>query len=280
MKVCEIGRRDIMEVLQAVAVASGPTSANRVRAHLSAAWTWALRAGECEGDNPVAFTPKPATERARDRVLSDKELALIWRCTGAASDYERIVRLLMLTAARREEVGGMAWAEVRLSGGGRGVWTIRSARSKNGREHELPLTALAVAQLPPAGERALLFGREDETSFSGWSAAKARLDLAMGRELARQFREREGRDPAPCEVALKPWRLHDLRRTFATWSNEHGIAPHIVEAVLNHVSGARAGVAGVYNHAAYREQKGAALNAWSAHVSGLTSKDIAIAGAA
>jgi integrase len=83
---------------------------------------------------------------------------------------------------------------------------------------------------------------------SGWSKLKKRIDRRM--------------DTAP-------WRLHDLRRTTATGMAELGIAPHIVEAVLNHVSGARAGVAGTYNRAAYAGEKKAALERWAAHVEGL-----------
>jgi integrase len=267
LKAGEIDRGDVVEVLEAVASASGLVSANRVRAHLSAAWTWGLRSGVCDGENPVAFTPAAAPERARDRVLTDAELALIWRCTASGSDYHRIVRLLMLTATRREEVGAMAWSEIRRTPSG-GVWTIPAARSKNGRPLELPLTPLAAAQLPVDSDRKLVFGRSGKSVFSGWSAAKSRLDAAMARAAATSTDGGATQETA----SPRPWRLHDLRRTFATWSNDHGVAPHVVEAVLNHVSGARGGVAGVYNHAAYRDQKAAALAAWAEHLARITDE--------
>ncbi len=190
-------------------------------------------------------------------------------CTAGGSDYDRIVRLLMLTAARREEVGGMAWAELTRSRDPGCLWTVPGSRAKNGREHELFLPVLAVEQLPQQRERALVFGK-GEGSFSGWSAAKSRLDRAMHRKLVERFTKQHARAPEPYEVKVAPWRLHDLRRTFATWSNEHGTQPHVVEAILNHVSGSRAGVAGVYNRAVYREQKAEVLGAWAAHIRDVT----------
>jgi integrase len=94
----------------------------------------------------------------------------------------------------------------------------------------------------------LVFTANGTTVVSGWSKIKNRLDATM---------------------QIPPWRFHDLRRTCATGMAELGIAPHIVEAVLNHVSGARAGVAGTYNRAAYAGEKKAALERWAAHVEGL-----------
>ncbi|HYG25952.1 MAG TPA: integrase family protein [Caulobacteraceae bacterium] len=272
-----IDRAEVVRLLDKIASTSGPIAANRVRASLSAFWTWALKAGRLEGENPVAHTPRPTPERSRDRVLSDDELALIWRCTEGGGEYDRIVRLLMLSAARREEVGAMPWGEVELAEGGASlVWTLAADRSKNGLPHELRLGALASKQLPPArANKALVFGASPR-GFQGWSKCKERLDGRMLRTLRADFTKTRGREPTDGEVTLRPWRLHDLRRTFATWANEHGHEPHIVEAVLNHVSGqARRGVAGVYNRATYRTQKEALLSAWEAHllaVSGLGTK--------
>lgn len=266
-----VQRADVVKLLAGIARGSGPVAANRVRASLSAMWTWALRSGELDGQNPVANVPKPGTEQARDMVLSDATLALVWRATAGDHDHDRIVRLLLLTGARREEVGGLARAE--LDGA---MWTLPAARSKNGLPHEVPLGPLALAQLPARvaardGEepRALVFG-EGDGGFSGWSKCKARLDGRMGKLLADAFRERHGRDPKPDDVRVPDWCLHDLRRTLSTWLNENGTEPHVVEAVLNHISGAaKRGVAGVYNRALYREQKRTALARWEAHVRGL-----------
>jgi integrase len=205
-----------------------------------------MREGLSDG-NPVIGTNRAADERSRDRVLSDEELAVIW---GACrdDDFGRIVRLLILTGQRREEVGGMTWGEVDLA---RGLWTIPSARTKNGRAHEVSLPASAADLLGQTGlalRSGSLFG-EGRGSFQGWSKAKAALDRRI----------------SSSGNAVEPWRLHDIRRTVATRMAELGIQPHIIEAVLNHVSGHKAGVAGVYNRALYTAEKRKALELWGEH---------------
>lgn len=257
-----ISRAEVSRLLEAVRDNSGPTASNRLRASLSALWSWGLRTGRIEGDNPVAYVPKLGKEVQRDRVLTDPELELIWRCTAGGTDHDRIVRLLMLTGARREEVGSMAWSEIEGN-----VWTLPRERTKNGLPHEVPLTELAKAQLPtPRPGRSLVFG-SGAGGFSGWSKCKARLDERMRKALREDFVEKHGREPSDDEAVLVPWTLHDLRRTVSTWCNENGVEPHIVEALLNHVSGtAKRGVAGVYNKAAYRAQKAEALARWETHI--------------
>lgn len=268
IKLEAVTRRDVVAVLEGIAVGvegrkGAPIAANRARAHLSAMFAWAKRSGRMEAENPVSNTEPLADEKSRDRVLSDDEVALIWACTDTGTDYARIVRLLLLTAARREEVGAMRWGEL-AGGDGDRVWTLPAARAKNGVTHELPLGPLAIAQLPAARDkRDLVFGRGKGGGFSGWSKGKAELDVTMAAQLAEQLEERDG----AAESAAVPWRLHDLRRTFATWASENDVEPHVVEAVLNHSSGAaRRGVAGVYNRATYRTQKRDALARWSDHI--------------
>lgn len=263
-----IDRADVVRLLTSIRDAKGPVAANRTRASLSALWTWALRSGRIEGENPVANAPKPARETPRDRVLADAELALIWRCTGNDHDHDRMVRLLLLTGARREEVGAMARSEVEIAGDGlSALWTLPATRSKNGLPHEVPLGPLALAQLPlHRAKKQTMFG-ETANGFSGWSRCKERLDERMVKALREDFAKTHSREPTVEEAKLTPWVLHDLRRTFSTWANENGIEPHVVEACLNHVSGAaKRGVAGTYNKALYRTQKATALAAWEAHV--------------
>lgn len=266
-----IGRADVVRLLADIRDTKGPVAANRTRASLSALWTWALRSGRIEGENPVANAPKPAKEAPRERVLTDAEVALIWRCTGGDHDHDRMVRLLLLTGARREEVGAMAWSEVEVARDGlSALWTLPAARSKNGLPHEVPLGPLALAQLPQQRDKNPMVFGETANGFSGWSRCKERLDERLLKALRQDFAEAHGREPTEEEVKLKPWVLHDLRRTFSTWANENGIEPHVVEACLNHVSGAaKRGVAGTYNKALYRTQKAAALAAWEAHIRAL-----------
>jgi len=260
LKAVNVTRRDITELLERIAASSGTTAANRARAYLSAFWTWLIKTGRIETANPVATTARPGPEKSRERVLASEEIARLWRCTAGGHDHDRIVRLLLLTAARREEVAAMAWNELSL-GGDADLWTLPSSRSKNALPHEVTLTALAVEQLPPARkDNPMVFGRSD-TGFSGWSKCKARLDERL------LLDDVKTRPEAATNQEISRWTLHDLRRTFATWANESGHEPHVVEAVLNHISGsARRGVAGVYNRSRYSVQKRALLKAWEAHL--------------
>ena len=215
--------------------------------------------------NPVINTIR-SEETSRERVLTPAELSAIWRATADLSSYDAIVRLLLLTGARRAEVGGMAHAEIDRE---RRLWVVPGHRVKNGRAFELPLSRQAwaiVAEFPELPKRPFVFGRRGQAPFSGWSQCKARLDERIARQRAEQRLGRslkDGEQPEPGD-RLAPWRAHDLRRTFATLAADHElIEPHIIEAILNHASGHQNGVAGVYNRAAYREPKRIGLQVWA-----------------
>jgi integrase len=259
MSLAKIGRSDIAARLNVIAQQNGPFAGNRARAALSALFSWAMGEGLADA-NPVVGTNKAIDEVSRDRVLFEKskankpadetELRLIWQHAGEG-EYGSIVRLLILTGQRREEVGGMRWPEVDLDGG---TWTMPGTRTKNGLDHEVPLSDEAITivrNLPRRTDRELVFGSR-EGSFSGWSKAKSALDKRIAGA-----------------GEMKPWRLHDIRRTVATRLVELGVLPHVVEAVLNHASGHKAGVAGIYNRATYSKEKRAALTLWAEHIKGL-----------
>jgi integrase len=254
MPLHKIARRDIAVVLTSTAFKNGPIAAARSRAILSALFTWAKGEGLLDGDNPVIGTNNPAEGvSARTRVLSDGELAAVWKACGD-DESGRIVKLLILTGARREEVGGMRWAELDRDNA---TWTIPASRTKNRREHILTLPGLAwsiieqvVAPESTVNNERHLFGF-GQRGYNNWDKAKKALD---------------GR----CQIAT-PWRLHDLRRTVATRMADLGVQPHIIEAVLNHVSGHKAGVAGVYNRSAYTREVKNALAIWADHVASITT---------
>jgi integrase len=253
----QIARAMVAGRLGEIAEESGPFAANRARAYLSGLFSWAVEQGLTD-ENPVSGTGRLAKEISRDRVLSDEELRLIWEHSGAGQ-YGLIVKLLLLTGQRREEVAGMQWDELDFTSES---WLMDASRTKNSRKHSVPLSPLVLellASIPPRGDRALCFGTR-VGPFSGWSKAKTTLDQRINAAL---------RSTNPKAKPLAPWRLHDLRRTAATRMADLGTQPHVVEAVLNHVSGHKAGIAGVYNHAAYATEKRAALLLWSEHISQL-----------
>jgi integrase len=246
LPVHQIGRRDIAARLGELVHESGPVAAARARGTLSALFAWAIAEGLADS-NPVIGTNQPATRAARERVLSDTELVEVWKACGD-DDYGRIIRLLILSGARRQEIGGMRWSELDAK---RGVWIIPSERSKNGRAHTLPLPAMAWKIIEAVPHRAgveHLFGRGGPQGFVGFQKSKRILDR---------------------RVTLPHWTAHDLRRTVATRLGDLGTAPHVIEAILNHTSGFRSGVAGTYNKALYENEIRTALALWADHIRAL-----------
>jgi integrase len=247
MPVDKVTRRDIAARLVAITRAHGSIPAARARTALSSFFVWTLQMGLAE-NNPVIGTIQPEDARIRDRVLSDAELAAVWRACGDDT-YGRCIRLLILTCCRRQEIGGCAWSELDLD---RGTWTIPAARSKNGRAHTLPLMPAmrAIIDRVPriVGRDPLFCGRGK--GFGSWAAGKPGLDRRSG---------------------VAGWMHHDLRRTGATRMADIGIAPHVIEQILNHQSGHKAGPAGIYNRSSYDREVRAALALWEDHVRALVA---------
>jgi integrase len=238
-----VGKPEIRDVLRAKGGA--PVAANRTLAVIKKLFRWALGQGYVDRD-PCEGISKPGDETKRDRVLSDDELARVCR-TAEATGYPfgPAVRLLILTGARREEVGAMRWSEVNFVAK---VWTLPAARAKNGVEHIIPLSDGAIEilrSLPHIGRSGFVFTTTGETSVSGWSRAKSTMDAASG---------------------VADWTIHDLRRTFATGLAGLGVPLPVVEKILNHVSGSFGGVAGVYQRFAFADEKRAALDKWAARI--------------
>jgi len=267
MPLHRIRRRDVSAQLSEIARSNGPIAANRARSTLSHLFMWSMQQGIAD-ENPVIGTSKPGKETARTRVLSPDELKNIWKATGDLGDYESIIRLLLLTGQRRDEVGGLRWSEIDFD---RSLWTLPAARTKNGLSNEVPLSNQAISIITShssgAGvdnvSRDLVFGRS-EGPFSGWSKSKRRLDAQIGR-LPKPGSAGSERDSSG-------WRVHDLRRTMVTMMAEHlNIWPHVIESVVNHVSGHKAGVAGIYNRATYADEKRNALQAWADHLDRITA---------
>ena len=235
----------------------GAAIVGRTAAYGRAAFAWALKRGMVHA-NPFAHLPVAKSIAKRERVLSDAEIGDVWRAAVSAP-YGTIIRLLILTGQRRGEVAGMTWGELSddLS-----TWTIPGERTKNGAVHVVPLSEPARAllrELLPGdinetkrvAPDALVLPGAASTPFSGWSKAKAALDRAVA--------DARG-------ASLAPWSVHDLRRTVATGLQRLGVRLEVTEAVLNHISGSRAGIAGVYQRHDWATEKRAALDAWAANV--------------
>jgi integrase len=230
MGIAAVDRRAIATQLARLAT-SAPTQANRTLGSVHAFFKWCVGEGLLE-TNPATGCNKAAESGARDRVLTNDEINHLWHALPKG-DYGDITKLLLLTGQRRQEIGDLRWSEVDME---TGQITLPAERTKNGRQHVVPMSATVAAILrarPRNPDRDLIFG-ERAGGFGDWSKAKARLDA---------------------KLKLPAWRLHDLRRTAATHMGELGVQPHIIEAVLNRVSGSKAGVAGVFIIAAPTKAK-------------------------
>jgi len=256
-------RRTIAGRLAEIEKHNGPVVRNRARASLSAYFTWLAREGYVDA-NPVAFTNQ-AEEKARERVLSDEELRTIWLAAdnGTPNEFGAILKLLMLTGTRRTEIGGLMWDEVSPN---LPLITLPPARTKNGREHLIPLSEPALEILRALPRRTTTDGTPWEHAFGAtvgcgyqnWSRGKVELD-------ARIAEANHGK-------GLEPWTLHDFRRSISTSLHDRfGIPPHVVEVILGHAGGHKSGVAGTYNKALYLEERRRALERWGAHIMGLVT---------
>jgi integrase len=242
LPLAEIDRRRIAQLLAGLGEKNGPVAANLVRASLSAFFSFMMREGIASA-NPITDTNKFDVAASRERVLSDEELKAIWVAADTAGQYGAIVKLLALTACRREEIGRLTWPEIDLDAA---LISLPGTRTKNHKPFQIPLSPSAVSLLatqPPRVGFGFLFGR---MGFKSWAQGKAAIDR---------------------RAKIASWRVHDLRRTVSTIMHERlGVPPHVVEACLNHVSGHHGGVAGVYNKSQYLSEKRRALDMWAEHL--------------
>jgi len=206
--------------------------------------------------NPMAGLKRPAPAKSRDRVLDDAEIRLFWKACGNEKTGKQAglaLKLLLLTGARLNEVAGMRRDELDKD---IERWTIPGERSKNHRAHTVPLPPqaqeLVKQALALAPDSDFVFTTNGQSPLYIGSKIKNRLDELMG-------------DPAP-------WRLHDLRRTAAMNLQKLGVKLEVTEALLNHVSGSRAGIVGIYQRYQYGPEVAAALKAWAQRLDNILSE--------
>lgn len=285
--VSSINRRDVAKVVNAVSDRGAGTTANRVLAYLGSFFTWLVERGELEV-TPIQNLAKPSEERTRDRVLTDEELTAVWRAADQmAYPFGNLVQLLLLTAQRRDEVAGMLRSDIDWKAT---KWTLAREQTKSDRRHEVPLSATAISILeaiPNRGDmlfRAMAVRRKKGTApnkdeaprhISGWSAFKKAIDekaLALLQKAENEEAELEGRQPE--KITLPAYTLHDIRRTVASGMARLGIAPHVVERLLNHSTGTIRGVAAVYNRHSYAPEMRHAVDLWATHVEQLVRSEV------
>lgn len=271
-----INRADLQPILDAIPPHKRGTR-RAVFAYASTLFSWAMKERGIIDVNPLRAMAKPDAPKARQRVLADDELADLWHATGTlAKPFGSFFRLLVLTAQRRSEVAEMTWAELDREAQ---IWVIPAARAKNKSAQLVPLSDAVISELdrlaltvkgkayssdqdggdwPKQGYVLTTTGR---TPISGITKAKNALDKAIG----------EARGGKEQSAPLEAWRIHDLRRTVATGFQRLGVRFEVTEAVLNHVSGAKAGVAGIYQQHDWKDEKRTALKSWDQHIEALIS---------
>jgi integrase len=260
--ITQIGKREVLDVIEAMDGRGSPGASKRALVYLRKFFNW------CAERDIITTVPTdrirpPHPEVKRDRVLSDGELRyLLCALAAERSVFGTLLRILILTGQRRAEVAGMLWSELRDIDNEGALWEIPGHRTKNKHTHLVPLSPAVgnlILSLPRVGK--LVFTTTGKTPVSGFGKAKVRLDARID-----EMRRLDGLEP------MQSWTLHDLRRTMVTAMNERlGVAPHVVEAVVNHMSGlAKAGVAGVYNRALYLKERTLALQSWADYVAGLS----------
>lgn len=241
----EVTPQDVTRLLDAIEVRS-VSVAWSVRRQLSAFYSWVMPRLAQGAVNPMTNAGRPPVLRSRDRILSNAEIRLFWRVLGSERPHWRVgLRLMLLTGQRREEVLGADCSELDLVSR---RWTIPAARSKNGKAHVVPLSDAALEQL---AELQITQGALFPSGTGAASKAAKRIREAM--------------------PDVPHWRWHDLRRTVATGMQRLGVRLEVTEAVLNHVSGSRSGIVGIYQKHDWAEEKREALEIWATEVRRITS---------
>jgi integrase len=239
-----ISKRDVVEVVSAIEQRGAPIAANKTLKSIKTFLRWCVGRAVLD-QSPAEGVPLPAKEVARDRVLSDQELAqIILAARRMGGAYGGIVEFLALTGQRREEVAGMMWDELDPA---QRVWTLPKSRTKNAKEHIVHMSEQAVALLKRARkQQPFVFSVLGTKPFQDFSNAKRSLDQLS---------------------SVTGWRLHDLRRTCVSGMARLGIPPHVADKILNHQGGTISGVAAVYQRHEFLDERQQALNRWGVHVS-------------
>jgi integrase len=242
MPVDAISRRDIAGRLFAIKKEHGTTTAACFRGALSGLFTWAMASGLVEHSPMLGVLKLPKPE-PRDRVLNDDEIRRIW--LGLEDDdYGKIIKLLVLSGCRAQEIGRARWSEFADD---MSAWTLPSSRSKTKKALVLPITDLMMQIIDtiPRRDNDHLFGR---AGFTSWRVGKLELDARIG--------------------LSQPWQVRDIRRSVSTGLNNIGVMPHVAERILNHALG---GVHSVYNKAQYTAEVRSAMQRWSRHIASITT---------
>jgi integrase len=241
----DVRRGEVNALLDRVEDNNGPAQADAVLAVVRGICNWYQSRNE-EYTSPIVRGMKRHKAVARDRILDDAELRLLWQAAGDSGPFGGLVKLCLLTAQRREKVATIKWEDI-----SDGVWTIAREAREKGTPPALRLPKLArdlLEDLPRIDKNVFVFASGTKKHFNSWSQRKAEIDTLLPPDMPN-------------------WTIHDLRRTARSLMSRAGVRPDISERVLGH---AIPGVAGVYDRHQYQVEMGQALE----RLAGLTDSII------
>jgi integrase len=257
MKAVAVKKRDLLDIIDAKADEGHGPQSRHVLAVVRKMFGWASGEDYLEVSPALGIKPRVKASR-RDRVLSHDEIRTIWAALETAKlagITKNVIKLLFWTGQRSGEVCGIVKSEINLEAA---LWTLPGVRTKNGLEHRIPLCGEALA----ITEEAYAAADEDEAH----APLFARVDKPIESNAVAQAVRKN------LQVLEEGWTPHDIRRTVATGLGAAGIPPHIIECVLNHVSGFRGGVAGLYKRHGYEQEIRRALNVWEVELLAILSQ--------
>jgi integrase len=256
-RLSSITRANVNALLDEIVDNGAPIGANRTFSAFRKLCKWSIGRGIIER-SPCDGVTAPSPEIRRNRVLDDSEIKLVWEAAESTGrPFGPVIKLLILTGQRRDEVAGMRWSEVDL---GARTWTLPAARTKNKFEHQVPLSdsAVAILQAMPRHEKVdIVFTTNSRTSVSSWSRLKRNLDAFIAERMR--------------EEVMAGWTIHDIRRSVATNLQKLGVRLEVTEAALNHRSGSRAGIIGTYQLHDWSDEKRQALHTWARRLDAIIS---------
>jgi len=243
-QLAEVTTHDLTRITDRMMEGGHPSAANHAHMAVRNYLHWCVRRRLLQ-HSPLEGLERPATIASRERVLTDEELCRVWWAADrTAHHFGVIVKLLILTGQRRGEIGSLQAGYITDNS-----ICLPSEMTKNRRTHTFPIGPTAAAILSSnttTGTTTVFPARGKPTQpFNGWSKAKAQLDQ---------------------KAQIAPWTLHDLRRTYATGLQRLGVKLEVIEALLNHVSGTRAGIIGVYQRHHYQDEMREAVERWENHL--------------
>ncbi len=255
----DITPTEVTRLIGEVLGRGAPAQARRLYVDLGRFFKWCVENHFLQS-SPMTAVAKPRPPRARDRVLSDSDLRLLWHaCDSINPAYAGCVRLMVLTGCRRNEAARAVWEEFDLDAK---TWNLPASRSKNKRPHttHLPEQAIRLLRgLPRRGE--FVFTMNGNRPLTAFSKLRAALQKSM---VARAKIDR-------CEPPEDSWVFHDLRRSLVSWLAASGVPVHVADRLLNHVSGSFSGVVGIYQRYEFVPERRNALTAWGNHIEALAA---------